>query len=134
MAVNNFLIKSQKYQMIAVDAIDLVVKEQKRQMSGSVSDSDIALLGRDAGAQYVCVVERTELDGISYVATRMVSVQSKVAELANMAELPRGGMMIDLIEWQIGSMLGMPVGPRPKVTASAQTVKTEPDIQGTIVP
>jgi hypothetical protein len=77
--------------MIAVDAIDIVAKEQNRQKSGSVTDSDIALLGRDAGAEYVCVVERTELDGISYVATRMVSVQSKVAELADMTELPRGG-------------------------------------------
>jgi len=147
MAVNNFLIKSGKYQMIAVDAIDVVAKEQKRQKSGSVTDGDIALLGRDAGAEYVCVVERTELDGISYVATRMVSVQSKVAELADMTELPRGGRIIDLIEWQIGSMLGMPVGPRPKAEASAQanytqptyavpaqTVQTEPAIQGIIVP
>jgi len=146
MAVNNFLIKSQKYQMIAVDALDVVAKEQSRQKSGSVSDSDIALLGRDAGAQYVCVVERAELDGISYVSTRIVSVQSKVAELADMTELPRGGKMIELIEWQIGSMLGMPVGPRPKAAASAQATyaqtvsaaqaQSQPitTIQGTIVP
>jgi len=147
MAVNNFLIKSQKYQMVAVDAIDVVAKEQKRQKSGSVTDSDIALLGKDAGAEYVCVVERTELDGISYVATRMVSVQSKVAELADMTELPRGGKIIELIEWQIGSMLGMPVGPRPKAVAAAPANYTQPvytpqaqsaapmsTIQGTIVP
>jgi len=127
----------------------VVAKEQNRQKSGSVTDSDIALLGRDAGAEYVCVVERTELDGISYVATRMVSVQSKVAELADMTELPRGGKIIELIEWQIGSMLGMPVGPRPKVAISTQaasaqpvyiatqpatSVKNEPTIQGIIVP
>jgi hypothetical protein len=145
MAVNNFLIKSGKYQMIAVDAIDVVAKEQNRQKSGSVTDSDIALLGRDAGAEYVCVVERTELDGISYVATRMVSVQSKVAELADMTELPRGGKIIDMIQWQIGSMLGMSVGPRPKTDASeqanyaqpvyaAQTQQAVPAIQGTLVP
>jgi parallel beta-helix repeat protein len=145
MAVNNFLIKSQKYQMIAVDAIDVVAKEQNRQKSGSVSDGDIALLGRDAGAEYVCVVERSEFDGISYVATRMVSVQSKVAELADMTELPRGGKIIDMIQWQIGSMLGMPVGPRPKADSSAQanyaqpvyaaqTQQAVPTIQGTLVP
>ncbi|MDR2594200.1 MAG: hypothetical protein LBC87_05455 [Fibromonadaceae bacterium] len=148
MAVNNFLIKSQKYQMIAVDALDVVAKEQNRQNSGSVTDGDIALLGRDAGAQYVCVVERSELDGISYVATRMVSVQSKVAELADMTELPKGGKIVELIEWQIGSMLGMPVGPRPgKATATAQAVSAQPvytaqvqtqpaapSIQGTVVP
>ncbi|MDR2591913.1 MAG: penicillin-binding protein activator LpoB [Chitinispirillales bacterium] len=150
-AVNTSLIKSGKYQMIAVDAIDLVAQEQKRQMSGSVSDGDIAALGRDAGAEYVCVVQRSELDGTSYVATRMVSVQSKVAEFADMVELPPGGKIIDIIQWQIGSMLGMPVGPRPAVpaasgysavpasqyseqTAAAASGKTEPVIQGTAVP
>jgi len=115
-AVNTFLVKSGKYQMIAVDAIDVVAQEQKRQMSGAVSDRDIAALGRDAGAEYVCVVERSELDGFSYVTTRMVNVQSKVAEFADMVELPIGGKIIDLIQWQIGSMLGMQVGPRPTGT------------------
>jgi hypothetical protein len=150
-AVNTFLVKSGKYQMIAVDAIDVVAQEQRRQMSGAVSDGDIAALGRDAGAQYVCVVQRSELDGISYVATRMVSVQSKVAELADMTELPRGGKIIDMIQWQIGSMLGMPVGPRPAAasnpgyvapaqsayTPAAQTAAsggTTSTIQGTNVP
>jgi hypothetical protein len=149
-AVNTFLVKSGKYQMIAVDAIDVVAQEQRRQMSGAVSDGDIAALGRDAGAQYVCVVQRSELDGVSYVATRMVSVQSKVAELADMTELPRGGKIIDMIQWQIGSMLGMPVGPRPAAsnpgyvapaqsayTPAAQTAAsggTTSTIQGTNVP
>ncbi|MDR2592931.1 MAG: hypothetical protein LBC59_09040 [Chitinispirillales bacterium] len=106
-AVNTFLIKSGKYQMIAVDAIDFVAQEQKRQMSGSVSDGDIAALGRDAGAEYVCVVQRSELDGTSYVAMRMVSVQSKVAEFADMVELPRGTKVISVIERQINTMLGI---------------------------
>jgi hypothetical protein len=152
-AVNTFLIKSGKYQMIAVDAIDVVAQEQRRQMSGSVSDGDIAALGRDAGAQYVCVVQRSELDGVSYVATRMVSVQSKVAELADIVELPAGGKVIDIIQWQIGSMLGMAVGPRPAGSAAgsgyiaarpaasqypaqpaAASVGTSPPIRGTLVP
>jgi len=113
MAVNTFLIKSGKYQMIAVDAIDIVAKEQNRQMSGSVSNEDIAMLGRDAGAQYVCVVERSELDGTSYVSTSMVSVQSKIAELSEMSELPRGGRIINIIERQINSMLGIAMPPEP---------------------
>jgi hypothetical protein len=153
-AVNTFLIKSGKYQMIAVDAIDVVAQEQRRQLSGSVSDGDIAALGRDAGAQYVCVVQRSELDGVSYIATRMVSVQSKVAEAADIVELPHGGKVIDIIQWQIGSMLGMAVGPRPTgspqgsgyaatarpassqypAQSAAAPVRTEPPIQGTIVP
>ena len=130
MAVNTFLVKSGKYQMVAVDAIDVVAKEQKRQMSGSVSDAQIAKLGQDAGAQYVCVVERTVFDGYSYVATRMVSVQSKVAEFADMVKLPQGGDIIEIIQWQVGSMLGMEVGPRPTFTqqqaATSQPVAATP--------
>jgi len=107
MAVNTFLIKSQKYQMIAVDAIDVVAAEQNRQRGGSVSDEDIAQLGKDAGAQYVCVVERSESDGISYVSTSMVNVQSKIAKFSEMSELPRGERIIDIIERQINKMLGI---------------------------
>jgi len=110
MAVNTFLVKSGVYQMIAVDAIDILAQEHRRQMSGSVSDNEIARLGRDAGAQYVCVVERTELDGISYVATSIVSVQSKIAEFSDMAELPRGEKVISVIERQINAMLGISSG------------------------
>jgi hypothetical protein len=134
MAVNTFLVKSGKYQMVAVDAIDVVAKEQKRQMSGSVSDGDIAKLGRDAGAEYVCVVERADFDGYVYVATRMISVQSKVAEFADMVELPQGGKIIDIIQWQIGSMLGMAVGPRPGGAAQASTGAARPAPVGGAAP
>jgi len=116
MAVNTFLVKSGKYQMIAVDALDVVAQEQNRQMGGSVSNEDIAALGRDAGAEYVCVVERTELDGISYVSTSMVSVESKIAELSDMKDLPRGERIISLIERQINLMLGISPPPEPEPT------------------
>jgi hypothetical protein len=107
MAVNTFLIKTGMYQMVAVDAIDLLAQEHIRQHSGSVSDNEIAKLGRDAGAQYVCVVERTEIDGVSYVTTSMVSVQSKIAEFSDMKELPRGARVLSVIERQINTMLGI---------------------------
>jgi hypothetical protein len=132
MAVNTFLIKSGMYQMIAVDAIDLLAQEYRRQMGGSVSDNEIAKLGQDAGAQYVCVVERTELDGISYITTSMVSVQSKIAEFSDMRELPRGERAISVIERQINTMLGISSGeeqpthePIPVSTPTAPAYQTE---------
>jgi len=124
MAVNTFLTKSGKYQMVAVDAIDVVVKEQKRQMSGSVNDAQIAKLGNDAGAEYVCVVERTELEGVSYVSTRMVSVESKVAEFADMVKIPKGGDIIEIIQGQIGAMLGMELGTRKNTAQSTPQSKS----------
>jgi hypothetical protein len=126
MAVNTFLIKTGMYQMIAVDAIDNVLaQEHKRQMGGSVSDSEIAKLGRDAGAQYICVVERTELDGISYVTTSIVSVQSKIAEFSDMKELPRGERVINVIERQINAMLGISVAEVPAVYEKTPSTATD---------
>jgi len=104
----------------------VVAKEQNRQRGGSVSTEDIALLGRDAGAQYVCVVERSELDGTSYVSTSIVSVQSKIAELSEMSELPRGGRIIDLIERQINTMLGIYIPPEPEYTPPAKAEYSPP--------
>jgi hypothetical protein len=136
MAVNTFLIKSGRYQMVAVDALDVVAREQNRQMSGTVSDNDIAMLGRDAGAQYVCVIERTELDGISYVTTSMVSVQSKIAELSDMKELPRGERVISVIERQINAMLGITVEePPPYIPpAAAETGEPPPSYSSAAIP
>ena len=120
MAVNNFLIRSGKYEVVAVDANDILAQEQVRQRNGSVSDADIAQLGKNAGAQYVCVVQRAVLDGRTYVSTRMVSVESGVANFSNMVELPWGESIIDLIERQIGDMLGIPVTAKPKQQAAPQ--------------
>jgi hypothetical protein len=73
--------------------------------------------------------------------------------LADITELPRGGKVIEMIQWQIGSMLGMPVGPKPvaassgasyvgtnyvaPIQATQSTISSGtsgPPIQGTVVP
>jgi hypothetical protein len=64
------------------------------------------------------VVQRSELNGVSYVALRMVNVTTKVAEFSEMAELTRDIRITDLIEKQINSMLGI-VG-EGKVLAEAK--------------
>jgi hypothetical protein len=104
MAVNNFLIQTGRYQMIALDAIDLIGQEHERQMSGSVSDADIAKIGEDAGAEYVCVVTRSQDGGVSYVSLRMVKTESKVAVFADMAKLPPGAKIADVVKKQINLM------------------------------
>jgi hypothetical protein len=126
-SVNSFLIRSGKYLMIAVDALDAVAQEHQRQMSGAVSDADVARMGLDAGAQYVCVVERTELDGISYVATRMVNVETKVADLASeIEELPRGRNIIDVVKRQINVMLDTTSPPPQKPAEPAPEPASAP--------
>jgi hypothetical protein len=43
-----------------------------------------------------------------------------------MVKLPHGGDIIEFIQWQIGSMLGMAVGPRPSTVPSAVGPTSQP--------
>jgi formylglycine-generating enzyme required for sulfatase activity len=51
-------------------------KEQKYQSSGNVGDSDIARLGRQSGAKYVCVAEIMPVSGGDFVTARLIGVES----------------------------------------------------------
>jgi uncharacterized protein (TIGR02145 family) len=109
-AVNNSLVNSGIYNVIAVDAIDIVAKEHIRHHSGAVRDSEIAVLGEDAGAQYVCVVERID-DGKTfyYISVKMVSVGRKIAELSKMSErISEGNEITETIQALITAMLNLP--------------------------
>jgi predicted peptidase len=111
-AVYNYLVKSGRYRMIAVDAIDnVLLKEENRQQNGSVSVSEeqIAKAGKKARAEYVCVVAQVESDGVSYVTTSMVNVETGVAAdgQSEMQELKPGAKILDVVRNQINEMLGI---------------------------
>jgi len=86
-AFNNALVNSGKYNVIAVDEIDAVMREHRRQMSGSVRESEIAKLGQDAGAAFMLVAERVDdVAGFYRLSAKMVSVERKIAVMSNMSE------------------------------------------------
>jgi formylglycine-generating enzyme required for sulfatase activity len=51
-------------------------REQKYQKSGNVDDSDIARLGKQSGAKYVCVAEMMPVSGGDFVTARLIGVES----------------------------------------------------------
>ncbi|MDR1345297.1 MAG: SUMF1/EgtB/PvdO family nonheme iron enzyme [Bacteroidales bacterium] len=51
-------------------------KEQKYQRSGNVDDDDIARLGRESGAKYVCVAELMSVSGGDFVTARLIGVEN----------------------------------------------------------
>jgi formylglycine-generating enzyme required for sulfatase activity len=51
-------------------------KEQKYQRSGNVDDSDIARLGRESGAKYVCVAEMMPVSGGDFITARLIGVEN----------------------------------------------------------
>lgn len=61
-----------------------LTKEQDFQMSGAVSDSQIARLGAYFGVNYVLVADMSEVFGQSFVSARMIDVQT--AQITNSTE------------------------------------------------
>lgn len=57
-------------------AFDAIMKEQKFQRSGMVSDSEIKRLGEMAGVQYIIVPEATASGGEFYILVKMLDVET----------------------------------------------------------
>jgi len=111
-AVFNALVKGGKYNMVAIDAIDLLIKEHIRQ-EDKASTVKIAEYGKNAGAEWVCVVKFAELKGKTYMTTRMIDVATKTAPYSEMKEMPDGAEIMEFINKQIFLMLaGTPKGTR----------------------
>lgn len=82
------LVNSGRYQMIerSSEFLKIVSTEQDYQRSGEVDDGQIAELGKQYGANCVCVVDITRLDSYLYVATRMIDVSAATSQRAGDAE------------------------------------------------
>ncbi len=58
------------------DFLAELTKEQDYQMSGAVSDNQIAKLGQQFGVKYVLIADVSELFGSLFISARMVDVQT----------------------------------------------------------
>lgn len=69
-------VKSGKYTAIERTSSFLgeLGKEQEYQRTGNVKDSELTLLGRQFGVQFVCVAEVSEVMGEKYVSARLIDV------------------------------------------------------------
>lgn len=56
-------------------------KEQGYQLSGAVSDNDIARLGNQFGVNYVCIADMADVFGEKYITARLIDVET--AEIVN---------------------------------------------------
>jgi len=99
-AVFNSLVRSGRYNMVAIDAIDLLTKEHIRQEDKS-STIKIADYGKNAGAEWVCVVQITDRKGVTYINTRMIDVETKTAAASHMDKMQDSEDLLEFIEKQI---------------------------------
>jgi uncharacterized protein (TIGR02145 family) len=102
-AIETYLTKNEKYDVIKLDAIKAIFKEHIRQ--GGVDTKEVAKYGENAGAEWVCYVKITERDRTTYISTSMVDVETKITKAAQKEELPRDVKLLDFIRQLIGLML-----------------------------
>ncbi|MBO5848034.1 MAG: DUF1566 domain-containing protein [Bacteroidales bacterium] len=82
------LVNGGRYQIIerSTEFLRIVSTEHDYQRSGAVDDGQIADLGKQYGADCVCVVDITHIDKYMYVATRMIDVVAAISQRAGDAE------------------------------------------------
>ncbi len=103
------LVNGGRYQMIerSSEFLKIVSTEQNYQRSGEVDDNQIAELGKQYGADCVCVVDITYLDTYLYVATRMIDVVKATSQSAGDAENTNYSTPADLRKCVIASVKKM---------------------------
>lgn len=95
----------------STEFLKAIDKEMATQLSGNVSDNQIAVLGEDFGAQKVCVVSIVIENGYMYVASRIVDVSTKTSfESGEAEELNYKGVsqVRPTVEKAISQLLGTP--------------------------
>jgi hypothetical protein len=115
-----------------------IEKEQERQRSGAIDDSQISELGRQFGVTYVCIADITPAFGSYQVSARIVDVETAVVVFIGDAHSPLKTMndLADVSEKVVRAMFGKSAEPRPKPAktpepkpAAAQTAQAAPPRQ-----
>jgi len=152
--VNHAVIKSKLYTVLPNDRQfrETLKNEWKK---GNVSDDRIIALAKTAGADYLCFAKITSLLGSNQIAVQLVNLRSEPMEYSNMG-VARGRLndldyFAQKIQEAVDDMLGIEKpkavkeeSGKPTQETAQQTFttqpqpatfgKTEPAIQGTIVP
>ncbi|MCL2283221.1 MAG: hypothetical protein FWC26_07885 [Fibromonadales bacterium] len=117
------LVNSGRYETIerSQNFLEEIAKEQKKQRSGAIDDSQISALGKQFGVQFVCIADITEAFGSYQVSARMVNIETAVVIAIGEADSPLKSMS-DLTEVSnkvVESMLGIKTA-KPATQAAAQ--------------
>jgi hypothetical protein len=109
-AVIAYMIKIKKYKMIDLEAIEPALAEMQRQ--DNIATDQIAQVGYDKGAKWLCFVKLTldKVSGETVIRITMVETQSKEATDTDIKVLPRDtdmNEMLDFIKKMIRDMLSV---------------------------
>jgi outer membrane protein OmpA-like peptidoglycan-associated protein len=129
-------VQSKQYTMVerGDPFLTKLATEMKKQRDGSVDDSQIRSLGKQAGVQFVCVTEIVEAFGLISVSARLINTES--AEIPSMGEteikeLSEIGQAANLIFKQINDGKSVATNQNKQNTAIVEPVSSSSSIVGT---
>jgi hypothetical protein len=103
--VSNAVVNASGYVVLEREQIDRVLAENKFQASGLVDDKQIGALGRQMGADKVCVTSIAKLGSAYHISCKLVDVTTAQIETQNTGKTVSGGGNIDEIVKQIVSTM-----------------------------
>ena len=109
------LAKSTKYRPVERALIDQVLKENEYQQGGMVDDDKIKTIGKQLGADYVCISTIISLGQNYFVSAKLVDVTTAIIELQENRETKNGTE--DMLESMrtLANKLFMTGGPAPVI-------------------
>jgi len=90
------------YAVLEREKIDIVLKENKYQFSGLVNESELSEVGKQLGADLVCVSVVKKLNNTYFVSCRLIEVETALAKTAATYRNPD---LFNAIEGAINKML-----------------------------
>jgi len=128
----------QSGQYMAIERSDAflsgIARERQKQRDGSVDDSQISRLGKEAGVQFVCVADLIDAFGIYSISARLINTETAeivgigVAEMKNLGEI---GSAADIIYDQI---IGKSTAKTPVATKPSPVHEPERETTAIITP
>ena len=116
--------RSGRYSIVERSALQKAIKEMEISTSGMVDDSTAAKIGKLAGAQYILISNLINDDGIIYLSTRIVSVETGRVQNTAMLQAEKDEYIASLANRTISQLLGVEVQSNTETTA---TTEPEPE-------
>lgn len=123
-----------KYTLVERSALQAAVKEMEISASGMIDDTTAARIGKLAGAELILISNLIVDDSITYLSTRIVSVESGQVKNTAMLQAEEGEYIASLANRTISQLLGASEKNKSDDTPPKVEVKKEPEKKAEITP
>lgn len=117
--------KSGKYVPVERALISKVLEENKYQSTGMVDESKVSELGKQMGADFVCVSMMQKIGGNFFITVKLVNVTTASVEFQEYIKTTNGEN--DLFD-KVDELAGKLAGAKPAVATASTKPETKPNV------